>query len=72
MLDLRRAHAFGPEDVYTQLVYSARASDVRTVLVQGRVLVEDGRLVAFSESEAVADAEKQRARLLARAKLDGS
>jgi cytosine/adenosine deaminase-related metal-dependent hydrolase len=69
VLDLRRAHAVGPDDVYTQLVYSARASDVRLVTVGGRVLVENGRLTAFSEAEAVAEAETQRAALVDRAHL---
>jgi cytosine/adenosine deaminase-related metal-dependent hydrolase len=67
VLDLRRAHAVGPDDIYTQLVYSARATDVRLVTVGGQVVVEDGRLVAFSESEAVDQAEKQRALLVKRA-----
>jgi cytosine/adenosine deaminase-related metal-dependent hydrolase len=66
ILDLRRPHAVGPDDVYTQLVYSARATDVRTVLVGGRVLVQDGRLTGFSEADVVADAQVQRARLLER------
>jgi 5-methylthioadenosine/S-adenosylhomocysteine deaminase len=67
VLDLRRAHAAGPEDVYTRLVYSARASDVRYVLVGGKVLVENGKLTAFSEAEAVHEAEKQRALVRQRA-----
>jgi cytosine/adenosine deaminase-related metal-dependent hydrolase len=71
VLELRRAHAIGPDDVYTQLVYSARAADVRLVLVGGRVLVEDGRLVVFSETDAVAEAAVQRAALLKRAGLPG-
>jgi cytosine/adenosine deaminase-related metal-dependent hydrolase len=69
VLDLRRAHAVGPDDIYTQLVYSARAADVRLVLVGGRILVEDGRLIAFSEADAIAEAEVQRAALLKRAGL---
>jgi cytosine/adenosine deaminase-related metal-dependent hydrolase len=66
VLDLQRAHAAGPEDVYTRLVYSARAADVQLVLVGGKIVVEDGKLIAFSEAEAVADAEQQRARLVKR------
>ena len=66
VLDLRRAHAFGPDDIYTQLVYSARSADVRWVTVGGRVVVEDGQLTAFSESEAIADAARQRSVLLER------
>lgn len=69
LLDLQRAHAFGPDDVYTQLVYSARASDVRTVLIGGREMVEDGRLTAFSEQDVLAEAATQRAALAARARL---
>jgi 5-methylthioadenosine/S-adenosylhomocysteine deaminase len=66
VLDLRRAHASGPDDVYTRLVFSARASDVRLVSVGGKVVVRDGQLSAFSEREAVAEADQQRALLLKR------
>lgn len=72
VLDLQRPHAVGPEDVYTQLVFSARASDVRLVLIGGRLVVEDGRLLKFSEAEVVADARVQRAALLQRAGFDPS
>jgi cytosine/adenosine deaminase-related metal-dependent hydrolase len=70
VLDLRRPHAFGPGDVYTQLVFSARASDVRLVLIGGRIVVENGRLLNISEAEVVADAKAQRAALLQRAGFD--
>ena len=69
VLDLARAHAVGPADIYTRLVYSARASDVRLVLVGGEIVVQDGALTAFSEAEAIADAEIQRTRLVERAGL---
>jgi cytosine/adenosine deaminase-related metal-dependent hydrolase len=69
MLDLRAPHAAGPEDVYTRLVYSARAADVRLVMIGGKIVVEGGRLTAFGESEAIADAQQQRAALLKRAGL---
>jgi 5-methylthioadenosine/S-adenosylhomocysteine deaminase len=66
VLELRRAHAVGPDDVYTRLVFSARASDVQWVTVGGKIVVEEGKLIAFSEAEAVADAAEQRARLIKR------
>jgi 5-methylthioadenosine/S-adenosylhomocysteine deaminase len=69
ILDLQRVHALGPEDVYTQLVYSARAADVRTVLVGGRVLVEEGAPKGFKEADVLAEAAVQRAKLLERARL---
>ena len=72
VLDLRRAHAAtgpGANDIYTRLVYSARATDVRWVMVGGRVVVDNGVLVAFSEADAIADAARQRGALLGRASL---
>jgi 5-methylthioadenosine/S-adenosylhomocysteine deaminase len=66
VLELRRAHAAGPEDVYTQLVYSARSADVRLVTVGGNIVVDAGKLLAFSEADAVEDAAQQRARLVKR------
>jgi hypothetical protein len=39
------------------------------VTVGGKVMVEDGRLVAFSEADAVAGADVQRSALLKRADL---
>jgi 5-methylthioadenosine/S-adenosylhomocysteine deaminase len=69
ILDLRRPHAFGPEDVYAALVYSARASDVRTVLVGGKVLVDEGVSTGFKEPEILAEAERERAKLLQRVRL---
>ena len=67
VLDLRRAHVVGPEDVYTRLVYSARASDVRLVTINGKLVVDNGTLVPFSEADAITEAERQRALLLQRA-----
>ena len=69
VLDLRRAHVAGPEDVYTRLVYSARASDVRFVTIGGKLVVDNGSLVSFSEADAIAAAERQRALLVERAGL---
>jgi cytosine/adenosine deaminase-related metal-dependent hydrolase len=74
VIDLRGAHAAGfddegPEDVYTRLVYGARASDVRTVLVGGAVVVRDGRLLSLDLDEILHTAREQRARLLARTAL---
>ena len=37
--------------VYSHLVYAARGSDVTTVLVNGRVVVENGEVVTIDESE---------------------
>lgn len=54
-------------DPVTQLVYEHRSSDVDTVIVDGRVLVQDGRLVALDEEEVRFRANRSAARVLARA-----
>lgn len=45
LVDLGGPHCRPVHDPLAALVYSARASDVRTVLVDGRVVVRDGRLL---------------------------
>ena len=50
-VDLDTPHAAPTADAPTALVYSARADDVRHVLVRGEVLVEDGRLCRLDAAE---------------------
>lgn len=47
MLDLSRPHANPLYNVYSLIAYSLRGSDVETVIVNGRVLVEDRELVTL-------------------------
>jgi cytosine/adenosine deaminase-related metal-dependent hydrolase len=56
-------------DVYTTLVYSCRGSDVRTVLVDGKRVVEDGRLLTLDAEAVRQDAVVQRDALVKRANL---
>jgi 5-methylthioadenosine/S-adenosylhomocysteine deaminase len=56
-------------DPADQLVYACHASDVDAVLVQGRPVVRDGRLLSADESEVRAEAERCRVDLLRRAGL---
>lgn len=69
ILDLDTLHAWGPADVYARLVFSARATDVRTVLVAGRVVVDEGRLTTLQEQAVLDEATRERAKLLARARM---
>jgi cytosine/adenosine deaminase-related metal-dependent hydrolase len=56
-------------DVYSTLVYSCRGADVRTVLVDGRVVVEEGRLLTLDIDAVRQDAVAVREALLDRAAL---
>ena len=56
-------------DVYTTLVYSCRGSDVRTVLVDGKIVVDDGRLLTLDAEAVRQDAIVARDALVRRADL---
>jgi cytosine/adenosine deaminase-related metal-dependent hydrolase len=56
-------------DVYTTLVYSCRGSDVRTVLVDGKLVVQDGRLLTLDAEAVRREAVVQRDALVNRADL---
>jgi len=59
----------GGADVFSELVYAHTASDVDTVVVDGRVVVAAGRLLTGDESAIRAEAESQQSALLARTQI---
>jgi 5-methylthioadenosine/S-adenosylhomocysteine deaminase len=60
----RDRSAFTPlNDVVGQLVFCENGSDVDTVIVNGEVVVEDGRLTKIDEAEVLSLAEQARKRL---------
>jgi cytosine/adenosine deaminase-related metal-dependent hydrolase len=68
VVDLQTPHAAPASDPISALVYAARAGDVRHVMVDGRVLVRDGRLTELSgldRDECVARAREESQRVLA-------
>ncbi len=70
-VDLDTPHAAPTADAPTALVYSARASDVRHVLVRGEVLVEDGAMVRLDPAGIVREARRAQRSLLERARQHG-
>jgi len=54
-------------DPASALVYSAQTSDVRTVVIDGRVVMKDRELLTLDESTVVADANREAAELIKRA-----
>ncbi|MFN2595786.1 MAG: amidohydrolase family protein [Pyrinomonadaceae bacterium] len=60
MDDLNQIPAY---NVYSQLVYATKASDVRTVIVEGRVLMRDRKLLTLDEEAIKRDARRWRERI---------
>lgn len=66
MLDLRRA-AFAPRNnLLQQVVYAENGSSVDTVMVEGRVVVEGGRLLTVDEAVVAAEVTRDAAQFHAR------
>jgi len=51
LLDFHQPHLFPPHDVISHLAYAARAGDVRTVFINGRPVLMDGKLQGLDEEE---------------------
>jgi 5-methylthioadenosine/S-adenosylhomocysteine deaminase len=66
--DLILVEAAGP-DPYSTIVYASRGTDVRTTIVDGRVLIDDFRPVSWDHAEVAAAARAEAAALARRANL---
>ena len=51
-------------NIYSDLVYATKAADVRTVIVEGRVIMRDRRLLTLNEVTIKADARRFRERII--------
>lgn len=56
MADLNRPHLIPLYDIYSHIVYAMRPSDVQMVMVNGKVVVNNGRLHNRNEEEILAKA----------------
>ncbi|MDH7607017.1 MAG: amidohydrolase [Candidatus Bathyarchaeota archaeon] len=66
MVDFSKPHLKPLHDVCAALVYSARGSDVDTVIVDGKILMENRQVKTLDEQAVIEKAERHAAELLAR------
>jgi 5-methylthioadenosine/S-adenosylhomocysteine deaminase len=66
---LERLHQTPRPDIVSTLVYAAQATDVRTVLIDGRVVMRERELSTVSEREVIVEATAQAELLFARAAI---
>ncbi len=66
LIDAKKPHLTPIHDLYATLVYSARGSDVNTVIVNGKVLMEDRNIKTVNEYEILKKAEEKAQDLLSR------
>ena len=71
VLNLAGPHLTPRPDVISSIVYAAAASDVRDVLIDGRVVARAGELTSLSEREVLTEAQQQAELLFKRAAISG-
>jgi 5-methylthioadenosine/S-adenosylhomocysteine deaminase len=60
LVDLAQTHSSPQrDDVVSALVYSAGSSDVRTTIIDGRVVMRDGELLTLNEADVIAEANRE-------------
>lgn len=69
VVDLARIHSRPLSDLISALVYSAQPADVRTTIIDGRVVMRDAKLATLDEGAVMADADREGASLRTRAKV---
>jgi len=63
LVDTRAPHATPMYNVYSQLVYALKASDVRTVVVAGKIVMEERRMLTLDEKEILAKAQEYKKKI---------
>lgn len=59
-IDLKKPHLTPIYDVYSHIVYAVMASDVETVMINGRLIINDKKLYTANEDEILQKASKWR------------
>ncbi len=58
LVDLEKAHLYPHTNIISELVYSAHAQDVETVIVNGRIVVENRKCLTMNAQEVCSTAQK--------------
>jgi 5-methylthioadenosine/S-adenosylhomocysteine deaminase len=66
LVDLDTIHNQPMNDVFSQIVHCAKAGDVRTVMVNGEILMRDRRLTGHDETKLLSDARQANRDLMER------
>jgi 5-methylthioadenosine/S-adenosylhomocysteine deaminase len=69
LIDAAAPHMAPGPDPFSTIVYAGRPTDVRMVMVDGRILVDDGICLHMDSAEVAATARDEAGRLAARAGL---
>jgi len=66
LVSLKEAHMIPRYDLIANLVYAAQAADVQTVIVNGKIIMENREIKTFDEAEVLRQAQQTARRLVGR------
>jgi 5-methylthioadenosine/S-adenosylhomocysteine deaminase len=66
LLNMHKPHLYPPHDLIAHLVYAAQGADVETVIVDGKILMENRKLITLDEEEILEQVQKCARRLVGR------
>lgn len=66
LLDTRRPHLYPVFDLYAHVAYAASSADVHTVIIDGRVVMEDRRILTLDEDAVLEEAQSAAEGLVSR------
>jgi 5-methylthioadenosine/S-adenosylhomocysteine deaminase len=66
LVDTSGPHATPMYNVYSQLVYALKGSDVKTVIINGQMVMQDRHLLTLNEKEIVEKAHQYQKKVSAR------
>jgi 5-methylthioadenosine/S-adenosylhomocysteine deaminase len=69
LVSLRKPHLVPPFNPVSNLVYAAQGSDVDTVIIDGRIIMEKQSVLTLDESEIIQEANERGTSLLRRTGL---
>lgn len=64
LLNLKRPHLYPRHDLIAHVVYAAQSADVETVIIDGRVVMENRRVLTLDEEEIYSEVERRARRLV--------
>lgn len=64
LINSRRPHLYPPHDLVAHLVYAAQSADVETVIIDGKLVMENRQVLTIDEEEVLAEVEKRAQRLV--------
>src|SRR5262249_13636378 len=72
IVDLNQLHSAPETDLISSLVYSTQVSDVRTAIIDGRIVMRNGEITTMNEADVITEANREAASLAQRASISVS